>query len=369
MVDRERVFMQVAEAMAESAIRAGCRFYAGYPITPSTAILEYMARKLPAVGGVCMFPGTEIEGVTMVQGAAGCGVRSMIASTSTAISLMQETFAECANGEWPIVVVDVCRSVLQGDYHQAVKGGGHGDYRFIVLGPQNGQEAIDLMALAFELADKYRHPVMMLVDTIIAHTTETLLLPLPTDVASLPAKEWATNGAEGRERRAITFVGETGLSTDIIGAQRRVQRKLKQIAEDEALLETGLLEDAEVMLVAYGTAARFAKIAIERLRLEDGLKIGFFRPITLSPYPSAQLAAAARGRRLVLCYELNAGQMIDDVRSAIYGEAPIRWFGGEGKSQVGFGTAWSVEDIMGSIRELVAAENTESAERLTEVFA
>lgn len=365
-MQRERIFMQVAEAIAEAAVRAGCRFYAGYPITPSTPVLEYMAKRMPEVGGECMLVG-EIEGVTMVQAAAGCGVRSMIGSTSTAVSLMQETFAECANGEWPIVALDVCRSVLQGDYHQAVKGGGHGDYRHIVLAPENGQEAVDLMSLAFDLADKYRHPVMVLVDTIIAHSTETLEMPPALDVTELPEKTWATNGAASRTRRAITFVGETGLSTDIIGAQRRVLKKLQTLEEHETRWDDGHLDDAEILLVGFGTAARFAKVAIAELR-EQGMKIGYFRPITLSPYPSQQLRRAAEGRKLVLCFELNAGQMVDDVKSAILGTAPIEWFGGEGKSQVGFGTAWSVNDIKESILELVESRDT-SVGAVTEVPA
>lgn len=346
--------MQVSEAMAEAAIRAGCRFYAGYPITPSTEILEYMSRNLPKVGGVCMFPGTEIEGVTMVQGAAGAGARAMIASTSTAVSLMQETFAECANGQWPIVAIDVCRSVLQGDYHQAVKGGGHGDYRFLVLAPASGQEAVDLVALAFDLADKYQHPVMILVDTVIAHTTETLDLPERTDLGKRGEPSWATTGANGRPRRFMTFVGDKGLSTDIIGAQRRVLTKIQTFKESEVRWEEGHA-DSEVLLVAYGTAARFAKTAIDVLR-QEGLSIGFFRPITLSPFPERQLLAAASGKKLVVCFELNAGQMVDDVRSTLYGAAPFRWFGGEGKSLVGFGTTWSVTDVQNELRQIVTEE-------------
>lgn len=348
----DRVFMQVSEAMAEAAIRAGCRFYAGYPITPSTEILEYMSRELPKAGGVCMFPGTEIEGVTMVQGAAGAGVRSMIASTSTAISLMQETFAECANGQWPIVAVDVCRSVLQGDYYQAVKGGGHGDYRFLVLAPASGQEAVDLMALAFTLADKYQHPVMVLVDTIIAHSTETVVLPERFDLSQRPEPSWATTGANGRPRRFVTFVGDKGLSTDIIGAQRRVLEKIRLFKENEVRWEEGFVDDSDILLVAYGTAARFARTAISKLR-EEGYRIGFLRPISLFPFPEEPLLRAAQGKKLVVCFELNAGQMVDDVRSVLYGAAPFKWFGGEGKSLVGFGTAWSVTDVEKELRQIV----------------
>src|SRR5215470_6323294 len=190
----ERVLMEGSAAMAEAAIQAGCRFYAGYPITPSTEILEYMSVRLPQVGGTCMNAESEIEAIGMVWGAAGCGVRSMIASTGQGISLMQESFAELANAQIPIVAVNMCRG--QGDYFQATRGGGHGDYRFIVLAPASIQEA-------FYLADKWRNPVLIMGDFLLAHTSE-LVEFRPSDEPELPPKTWATTGAVGRQGITLT---------------------------------------------------------------------------------------------------------------------------------------------------------------------
>src|SRR5262245_38873868 len=199
--------------MSEAAIQAGCRFYAGYPITPSTEILEYMSTRLPQVGGVCMNAESELEAIGMVWGAAGCGVRSMIASTGQGISLMQESFAELAVAQIPVLTVNMCRG--QGDYFQATRGGGHGDYRFIVLAPSSAQEAVDLAQLGFHLADKWRNPVMIMGDFLLSHTSEIVELR-PSDYPPLPPKRWAITGANGRRGITLSPLGPSEkLSTDI----------------------------------------------------------------------------------------------------------------------------------------------------------
>jgi 2-oxoglutarate ferredoxin oxidoreductase subunit alpha len=356
--DEERRFMPGNEALAEAAIRAGCRFFAGYPITPSTEILEHMAKRLPEVGGVCMFPGTEIEGITMAQGAAGAGVRAMTASTSTAFSLMQETIAECANGQWPVVIVNMCRGALQGDYYQTVKGGGHGDYQPIVLAPQNGQEMVDLTQDAFWLAERYRHPVLIFGDSVLAHVTETVVFRR-RDEPELPEKTWATDATPGRSRRGVSYLGHTGLSTDIAHGVLRGLEKLDLIAQHEVRYETGFLDDAEVVAVAFGTAARYAKYAILEMR-KKGVKIGYFRPITLSPYPSGALHEVAAGRKAIICLELNNGQMIHDVRSAVFGAAPVYAprLGVQGR---GFGDAPSVAELVQAFTAVAAEAGKKEA--------
>lgn len=346
--EEERVFLSGNRAMAEAAIRAGCRFFAGYPITPSTEILEHMAKRQPEVGGVCMFPGTELEGISMTQGAAGAGARAMTATTSTAFSLMQETIAECANGGWPIVVVNICRGSMQGDYYQTVKGGGHGDYQLLVLAPHTAQEMVDMTYEAFDLAAKYNHPVVILGDTVLASTTETVVLKTPK-VEERPKFSWPTNGEPDRPRHAVTYLGNSGLSTDIGGPIRAGLERFERIRENETRFEELYLDDSDVFVVSFGTAARYAKHAIQKLRSE-GAKIGMFRPVTLNPFPTEALAAAAQGKKAVICFELNLGAMIHDVRSAVFGAAPVHDVKSAGRG-LAFGTIPSVE----SLRELFSA--------------
>jgi 2-oxoglutarate ferredoxin oxidoreductase subunit alpha len=353
------MFLRGNEALAEAAIRAGCRFYAGYPITPSTEILEYMAKRMPEVGGVCMFPGTEIEGITMVQGAAGAGVRSMIASASTAYSLMQETLAEAANGGWPMVVVNMCRGALQGDYYQTAKGGGHGDYQILVLAPHTNQEMADLTQKAFDIAERYRHPVIIFGDALLAKTTETVVFSEPSDM-ELPEKVWAADGRAGRPRNSMTFLGKSGLSTDTRGSAIASQQRFWAMAEREAHWETGLLDDAEIVVVAFGTAARYAKRAIEELRSE-GIRIGFLRPIAINPFPTKAVAEAAIGRKLVISYELNSGQMIHDVRSAVFGAAPVESLA-DNVRRGSYGGVPFVGDVADQFRDALRAHGLLSAE-------
>jgi 2-oxoglutarate ferredoxin oxidoreductase subunit alpha len=343
--------MEGSAAMAESAIRAGCRFYAGYPITPSTEILEYMSARLPQVGGTCMNAESEIEAIGMVWGAAGCGVRSMIASTSQGISLMQESFAELANAEIPVVTVNMCRG--QADYFQSTRGGGHGDYRFIVLAPASAQEAVDIAQLAFHLADKWRNPVMIMGDFLLSHTSEIVHFHPPV-FPDLPAKSWAITGAKGRRGITLSPIGPLEkLSTDVGGSLARVTTKLPAIRAEEVRVDTGYLDDAELVVVAFGFPARFVKYAV-RLARDKGLRVGYVRPITLWPFPSATVAHAAECAKAIAVFELNAGQMIEDVQLAVLGRAPVHAIGGISHDHSGFGVGplLNVELILARIEQL-----------------
>jgi 2-oxoglutarate ferredoxin oxidoreductase subunit alpha len=348
-----RVLLEGSHAIAEAAIQAGCRFYAGYPITPSTEILEYMSHRMPQVGGVCMNAESEIEAINMVWGAAGCGVRAMIASTGQGISLMQESLAEMANAELPCVVVNMMRG--QGDYFQATRGGGHGDYRHIVLAPHTVQEAVELVMLAFHLADRWRNPVDVLGDFLLGHTSEAVEFR-PRDEPDLAPKTWAATGAKGRRAHNVTPLGSPEkLHLDPGKHHAEIAAKLPKIAAAEARCETGLLDDAEVAVVAFGSPARFVKYAVRVCR-ERGMKVGWIRPISLWPFPSDAVAGAARRVRALAVFEQNAGQMIDDVRLAVLGAAPVVAIGGISHDHSGFGVgpALEPERIVARIAEVHA---------------
>jgi 2-oxoglutarate ferredoxin oxidoreductase subunit alpha len=346
-----RVLMEGSAALAEAAIQAGCRFYAGYPITPSTEILEYMAARLPQVGGVCMNAESEIEAIGMVWGAAGCGVRAMIASTGQGISLMQESFAELANAQIPMVAVNMCRG--QGDYFQATRGGGHGDYRFVVLAPASVQEAADLAQLAFHLADKWRNPVLIMGDFLLSHTAEIVSFRTPVSGA-LPPKDWAITGAKGRRAITLSPLGPSEkLSTDIAATLANVTGKHAAIQAEEVRVDSGFLDDAELVVVAFGFPGRFVKYAV-RLARARNLRVGYVRPISLWPFPSAAIAAVAEHARAIAVFELSAGQMVEDVQLAVLGRAPVYAIGGISHDHSGFGVGpmLSVEYILKRIEEV-----------------
>jgi 2-oxoglutarate ferredoxin oxidoreductase subunit alpha len=344
----ERVLMEGSTALAEAAVRAGCRFYAGYPITPSTEILEYMSTRLPEVAGTCMNAESEIEAIGMVWGAAGCGVRAMTASTGQGISLMQESFAELANAEIPVVAVNMGRG--QGDYFQSTRGGGHGDYRFIVLSPASAQEAADLAQLAFHLADKWRNPVLILGDFLLSHTAE-IVDPSPIAFPDLPPKTWAITGAAGRRGINLSpIMPAEKLASDHGAHLARATAKHAAIKAEETRAETAWLDDAELVVVAFGFPGRFARYAV-RLARERGLRVGFVRPISLWPFPSAVVAEAAGRARAMAVFELNAGQMIEDVELAVRGRVPVHAIGGISHDHSGFGVGplLDVEHILGRI--------------------
>lgn len=346
-----KTLMEGSQALAEAAIQSGCRFYAGYPITPSTEILEYMSVRLPQVGGVCMNAESEIEAIGMVWGAAGCGVRAMTASTGQGISLMQESFAELANAQIPVVVVNMCRG--QGDYFQSTRGGGHGDYRFIVLSPSSAQEAVDLTTQAFHLAEKWRNPVMLMGDFLLSHTSELVEFH-PLEERELPPKTWATTGAKGRKAITLSPLSPSEkLSTNVAAALANVIGKHPAIKQEEVRVDTGFLDDAELVVVAFGFPGRFVKYAV-RMAREQGLRVGYVRPISLWPFPSDAVARAAARAKTIAVFELNAGQMIEDVQLAVLGRAPVVAIGGISHDHSGFGVGpiLNIEYIVKRIQEI-----------------
>lgn len=325
----EKVLMRGNHALAEAAIRAGCRFYAGYPITPQNEVPEYMSEFMPRAGGVFIQGESEIASVSMLLGAAITGTRAMTSSSSPGISLKQEGISFLAGQELPAVVANMCRggpglgniAGSQSDYFQSTRGGGHGDYRTPVLAPASVQELADLTYQSFDLADRYRTPVLILADGMLGNTMEPIVLPEPIDPQKLPDKSWTLRGARGRPgRRSISLILDTKVMEE---HNWKLQRKYKLIEDKEVRWETQDLEDAKFCVVAFGTAARIAKGALKRVRRE-GMKVGLFRPITLWPFPGEALLEAARnGVEEFLVFELNAGQMVEDVKLTLGDKAGV----------------------------------------------
>src|SRR5262249_47892651 len=343
-----RVLMEGSHAIAEAAIQAGCRFYAGYGSTPSSEILEYMSFRQPQVGGVCVNAESEIEAINMVWGASGCGVRAMIASTGQGISLMQESLAELSNAQIPCLVVNMMRG--QSDYFQATRGGGHGDYRHLVLAPHTVQEAVDLVGLGFYLGDKWRTPVDLLGDFVLGHTSEAVSFS-PRDESDLPPKTWAATGAVGRRAHNVTPLGSPEKLNLSHGSHFTVMsEKYPRMAAAEQRCETGFLDDAELAVVAFGSPARFVKYAIRQCRAQ-GMKVGWIRPITLWPVPDQVVADAARRVRAIAVFGQSAGQVIDDVGLGVRGRARVLAIGGISHVHSGFGVGRMLEpaSIVGRI--------------------
>ncbi|HMG44687.1 MAG TPA: hypothetical protein VK611_25360 [Acidimicrobiales bacterium] len=342
--------LEGCEAIAEAMVVAGCRFFAGYPMTPFTEVLEHMSRKLPEVGGVCMNAESEIEAVGMAWGAAAGGVRAATGSTGQGLSLMQESLAELTMARLPLVVLNMARA--QGDYFQATRGGGHGDYRHIVVAPADVPEAVQLMQLAFHLAEVWRNPVLFFGDYYLAHTTQSVDVA-PVDFGPEPARDWALDGSSGGSghARLLSPLGDhkqrDDVGYDLSTYFTRVAAAVGTMAATvEPLVEVEACDDAEVVVAAFGSPARYVKAAARDLRAE-GHRVGFVRPITLFPFPSAVVAAAAEGARAVAVYENNQGQMIDDVRLAVLGRAPVQFIGGLSLDGSGFGIAPDLDvDVM-----------------------
>ena len=314
----ERVLMKGNEAIAEAAIRAGCRHYFGYPITPQTEIAAYMAKKMPKIGGVFLQAESEIASINMVYGAAAAGVRVMTSSSSPGISLKAEGLSYIAGSDVPALVVNVQRGgpglggiqPSQSDYFQATKGGGHGDYRMIVLAPASVQEMASLTIKGFNLADKYLMTSMILADGTIGQMME----PISFEDAEIETyeKPWALTGTECKRKHNI--VNSLYLKADELEAKNfeRFER-YKIVEENEPMWEEYMMDDAEICIVAYGIASRVAKNAVVAARAE-GIKVGLIRPITLWPFPKAPIAAAADKVKSFICVEMSMGQMIEDVR-------------------------------------------------------
>ncbi len=320
-------------AIAEAAIRAGVEAFYGYPITPQTEVLEHFSERLPEEGRVFLQAESEVASINMVYGAASAGVRVMTSSSSPGISLMQEGISYIACSEIPAVLVNIMRGgpglgnvqPSQGDYFQAVKSAGHGDFHMIVLAPANVQEAIDHMVLAFDLADKYRTIAMVVADGAIGQMMEPAELP-PFRPVRKPEDRptWALTGAKGRAPNIVNslYLGAENLEA----VNLRLQAKLKEITANEVRWKEYNTEDADVLLVAFGTVGRVCQSVVREAR-EKGIKVGLLRPITLWPFPSAPLAKLAEQVRGMLVVEMNAGQMLEDVRLAVEGRCPIEFYG------------------------------------------
>jgi 2-oxoglutarate/2-oxoacid ferredoxin oxidoreductase subunit alpha len=334
--------MEGSEAIAEAMIAAGCRCFAGYPMTPFTEVLEHMARKLPAVGGVCMNAESELEAVGMVWGAAATGVRAATGSTGQGLSLMQESLAEATLARLPLVVLDMARG--QGDYFQATRGGGHGDYRHLVLAPGDVTEAVELVQLAFHLADTWRNPVLLYGDYYLAHTAQSVDV-VPLDFGPLPEKSWALDGSSGGSGSA-KLVSPLGTNKQRQGGGYNLADHYQACAAATAEMVEGVApmaevetcDGAEVIVVAFGTPARYVRAAVRSLN-DEGFRVGLVRPVTLFPFPAEAVAKAAEGARSVAVYETNQGQMVDDVRLAVLGRAPVEFIGGLSMDSSGFGIA------------------------------
>ena len=346
--------MEGSEAIAEAMVAAGCRFFAGYPMTPFTEVLEHFARYLPEVGGTCINAESEVEAVGMAWGALATGARAATGSTGQGLSLMQESFAEITLAELPLVIFNLARG--QGDYFQATRGGGHGDYRHLVLAPVDITEAVELTQLAFHLADRWRNPVLVYGDYLTAHVEESVSVE-PIDFGPVPAKDWAVDGAATGSGHAklLSPLGLAKHGAEPIGIEahlRTISAKQREMERTEARAETGYLDDAETVVVAFGSPARFVRAVVRDLRAE-GARVGYVRPITLWPFPTDVVATAAADVRTVACFELCAGQMIDDVRLAVLGRAPVVGIGGISTDGSGFGVGRLLD--MDTIRARVHA--------------
>lgn len=324
--------MKGNEALAEAAIQAGCDAYFGYPITPQSEVLEYLAREMPKYGRVVMQAESEIASINMVYGAAGAGFRTMTSSSSPGISLMQEGISYIAGAELPCLIVNVNRAGPglgtiqpgQGDYFQSTKGGGHGDYRMIVLAPASVQEMADHVFLGFDLADKYRNPVLMLSDGAIGQMMEKVEFK-PYERPVVDKSSWATTGKpKTRERNYITSLHILPEKMELHNL--KLEEKFRQMRENEVRFEEMHTEDAEYLFVAYGLSARICQKSMDIAR-SKGIKVGLLRPITLFPYPYKRLHDLADQLKMVLSVELNSGQMVEDVRLGVNGKVPVEFFG------------------------------------------
>ncbi|MFO8033843.1 MAG: 3-methyl-2-oxobutanoate dehydrogenase subunit VorB [Candidatus Bipolaricaulota bacterium] len=327
-----RRLMRGNEAIAEAGIRAGCRCYFCYPITPQGELVEYMARELPGRGGEFLQAESEVSAINMVYGAAAAGVRTMTSSSSPGISLKMEGISYMAGALLPGVIVNIMRggpglgniAPAQADYFQATKGGGHGDYRLIVLAPSTVPEAAELVMRAFDLSDRYRVPAMILADGMLGQMMEPVELPQPVDPADMPKRPWALTGAKGRDPNVVLSfdLDPQGLKEMNQGLQD-IYRRIQQSEQRWESVDT---EGAEILLVAYGTMGRIAKTVV-RLAREEGIRAGLIRPISLWPFPYEPIREAAEAVPTVLTLELSAGQMWEDVRLAVEQRADTPFYG------------------------------------------
>ena len=331
--------MKGSEAIAEAAIRAGARFFFGYPITPQTEIPEYMSARMPEIGGCFLQAESEVAAINMVYGAAGTGERVITSSSSPGVSLKQEGISYIAGAQLPCVILNVMRGgpglgsiqASQGDYFQATKGGGNGDYHLLTYAPSSVQEAIDIMMFAFEKAEKYRVPVLFLADGIIAQMMEPVEMPEMVDFKVDPEKKpWAATGwkpGDDPAKRAV--INSLYIETEALSKHNEaLQATYREIEKNEVMWENYKTDGAEIVVTAFGTVARVVKSAVDELR-EEGVKVGLFRPVAVWPFPTKALRETVCNDQVkaVLDVEVNEGQMLEDVKLAINGDKPVDFFG------------------------------------------
>jgi 2-oxoglutarate ferredoxin oxidoreductase subunit alpha len=331
-VPSERMLMRGSHVVGEAAVRAGCRFYAGYPITPQNELPEYLSARMVEVGGTFIQGESEIASINMVLGAAAAGARAMTSSSSPGLALKQEGISYLAGTELPAVVANMMRggpglgniAPSGADYFQATRGGGNGDYRTPVLAPAGCQELCDLTFVAFDIADRYRTPVVILGDGLMGQVMEPVVFPDFVDLDSLPKKEWALTGCKGREARALFSMM---LNVNVLYRHNLdLQKKYDEITEKETRWQTLYTDDAEMVVVAYGTAAQIAESAIEEIRAE-GIAAGLFRPITVWPYPTEALRELSKRVKKIAVFEFCMGQMLEDVILSVGERAEITFYG------------------------------------------
>ncbi len=331
----EKVLMKGNEAICSAAIQGGCRYFFGYPITPQNEIPEYMSRELPKVGGVFLQAESEIAAINMVYGAAGAGARVMTSSSSPGIALKQEGISYICGSEVPCVIVNIMRGgpglggiqPSQADYYQATRGGGNGDYNLIVFAPANLQEAVDMMMEAFDLADYYRMPVMILGDGMIGQMMEPVAFRKP-EPKKLEPKDWATTGT-GNSRQP-NIVNSLHLDPETLEVfNKKLQAKYAVVRENEVRYESYRLKDAELVFVSYGTSSRIVRNAIDDLA-EQGVRVGMIRPQTLWPFPFKAFEEIGPSTRALLSVEMSEGQMVDDIKIASRGRWPVGFYGRSG---------------------------------------
>jgi 2-oxoglutarate ferredoxin oxidoreductase subunit alpha len=345
-------------AFAEAAIRAGLEGFFGYPITPSTEFLEYMSKRMPELGRAYVQAESEVAAINMVYGAACTGKRVMTASSSPGISLMMEGMSYIAGTEVPAVIVNVIRggpglgniAPSQGDYNQMVKGGGHGDYFPIVLAPASVQEAIDYISLAFDLAEKYRSLAFVVVDGNIGQMMEPAELP-PMKELPKELPEWAVSGAKGREPNALSSIYINPVDEEVTNI--RLYKRWLEVEANEVRYKTLDMDDAEIAIIAFGTAGRVSSSAVKTAR-EEGIKVGLFRPVTLAPFPYKQIEEIADRVKSILVVEMNTGMMLDDVKLAVKGRIPVEFYGRLG------GVTPFPDEILDEIHRIVENPPTET---------
>lgn len=349
----ERMLMKGNEALAEGAVRAGCRFFSGYPITPQNEVPEYMSWRLPEVGGTFIQAESEVAAINMLYGAAACGARVMTSSSGPGISLKQEGISYTSSAELPIFYANVVRggpglgniAPSQGDYFQSTRGGGHGDYRVFVMAPNSVSEMGNFPRLCYEVAEKYRICTMVLADGLLGQMMEPIVYDFePIDPATLPPKDYTLGIQEGRARRVVrSYDLKPGFMEQHVW---KLMEKYKKVEENEVRYETAMVDDADILIVAYGTASRISKAAMSLARNEN-IKVGLLRLVTLWPFPTKALSDLTSSVKRMLVVEMSAGQMIEDVKLAVEGKAEVFF---HGRPAGGIPTEVEVLEVIKKIR-------------------